>query len=232
MLPGRHVRRRRRQPDRAQCGRNGTARPRHAYGVNVLGTGNTIGGLSPNDRNVITGGLYDYHRVWRRRHPDSEQLFRHRYHRDHRAGAHRPKYRRSDTSDISIEAVGNIIIGLPGAGNLIADSWPLPYNDSFAICVSRRRGRSSSRVTRSARTPRAPPRSPTAAASTLRVQRLPDRWHGPRRGQSDLRERSQRHHHRHDNGRHDRGQRHRHRRHRDARHSQRHLLRRPRTQPR
>ena len=142
--------------------------PGTSIGVNIGGTGNIIGGLSPNDRNVITGAGYIISEYG----GGGTQVLNNYIGSDITGTIgleHIGQNNGTGYADINIEAVGSITIGLPGAGNLIVDSWPFPFNDSFGIGVSEASGPVIIQGTRSARTPREPLRSPTVAASTLRV---------------------------------------------------------------
>jgi Ca2+-binding RTX toxin-like protein len=99
------------------------------YGDNI-----TLGGMSPNDRNVITGGFQELSIGG----GEGYQVLNNYLGTDI-TGTIGLDHIGQIVSDgwvaISIDASTNVVIGAPGAGNLIADSWPYPYYDSYSISV-------------------------------------------------------------------------------------------------
>ncbi len=104
--------------------------------VTLQGGGDLIGGLSPNDRNVITGSFLELYTYG----GGSFQVLNNYFGTDI-TGTIGLDHIGQNVADgwgaISIQDAGpSIVIGAPGAGNVIADSWPYTYHNSFAIGVS------------------------------------------------------------------------------------------------
>ena len=104
--------------------------------VTLDGGGDTIGGLSPNDRNVITGSFLE---LWSYGVGGFQVL--NNYFGTDITGTigldHIGQIVSNGWGAISIENAGpNIVIGAPGAGNVFADSYPYPFYDAFAIGIA------------------------------------------------------------------------------------------------
>ena len=101
--------------------------------VSVAGTNNLVGGMSPNDRNVMTGadivlggggiGLQILNNYIGSDITGTIGL-------EHIGQSNGIGY-----ADLFVLGASNISIGLPGAGNLIVDSFPAPYRDAFGVLV-------------------------------------------------------------------------------------------------
>ena len=126
--------RRRRQPGRPQCDRNRTARPGRWRRRQRRGRSQHHWRPEANDRNVITGENQelDIGAV------GDVQVLNNYFGTDITGtiGLDHIGQGAGGWNAISISDAGpNIVIGAPGAGNVIGDDWPSPYPNSFAVFV-------------------------------------------------------------------------------------------------
>jgi len=106
--------------------------PETFYGILVAGADNTIGGLSPNDRNIITGAY-----IVVAIQGDGNQVLNNYVGTDPTGTIGLEHVGQSGINgfgDMEVSSAGpGTVIGAPGAGNLLADSWQ--HNAGYALTV-------------------------------------------------------------------------------------------------
>ncbi|MGO9923793.1 MAG: beta strand repeat-containing protein, partial [Isosphaeraceae bacterium] len=99
--------------------------------VGLNGGDDTVGGLSPNDRNVITGDFYEMGISG-----SGDQILNNYFGTDITGTIgldHIGQSLSAGWNAILILDGANIVFGAPGAGNLVVDSFPSTYYNAFAI---------------------------------------------------------------------------------------------------